>query len=107
PPLFLGSPHALHRQSVSLMASNGDRSARSRFLGSALVVLALCAIAAMAVRSGDWLFDLDDEAQVAAVVPAVLSLATDPEAAKAAKARKFVEKRQRETTALLKRRLVG
>jgi hypothetical protein len=56
----------------------------------------------------DWLFDLDDEAQVARVVPAVLSMATDPEAAgaKATTARALVEKRQRETMAILKQRLV-
>lgn len=48
---------------------------------------------------GDWLFDLDDESDVAKVVPTVLSMASDPEAAraKAAKARRFVERRQRET----------
>ena len=47
----------------------------------------------------DWLFDLDDEAQVAKVAPTVLEMAQHPEQAKAkaAKARKFVEQRQRET----------
>lgn len=51
---------------------------------------------------GDWLFDLDDEADVKRVVPAVLELAMDPAAAKAkaAKARGFVRRRQRETMAL-------
>ena len=58
---------------------------------------------------GDWLFDLDDEAQVAKVVPAVLDMAKNPEAAKAkAKiAREFVEKRQRETMAVLKKELAA
>ena len=46
---------------------------------------------------GDWLFDLDQEADVARIVPAVLALAKDPAAAKAkaAKAREFVQQRQR------------
>ena len=52
---------------------------------------------------GEWLFDLDDESDVAKVVPAVLKLARDPEAAKskAEQAQQFVEKRQRETMAQL------
>ncbi len=47
----------------------------------------------------DWLFDLDDESQVARVVPTVLDMALHPESAKAKakKARLFVEERQRET----------
>lgn len=51
----------------------------------------------------DWLFDLDDEAQVQKIVPTVLAMAKDPAAAgeKAAKARAFVEKRQAETMAVL------
>jgi hypothetical protein len=51
-----------------------------------------------------WLFDLDDEAQVRRVVPTVLELAKNPASAKAraAKARAFVEKRQRETMAVTK-----
>lgn len=51
----------------------------------------------------DWLFDLDDESQVARVVPTVLAMAKDPAAAraKAAEAKKFVERRQRETMAVL------
>lgn len=55
----------------------------------------------------DWLFDLDDEEQVARIVPTVLSLATDPAAAraKAAMARQFVEQRQRETMQVLKAEL--
>ena len=55
----------------------------------------------------DWLFDLDDEAQVARIVPTVLGIAKNPEQAraKATKARHFVEKRQRETMARLQRSL--
>ena len=55
----------------------------------------------------DWLFDFDDEADVKRLVPAVLALAKDPVAAraKATKARTFVERRQRETMAELKRNL--
>lgn len=51
----------------------------------------------------DWLFDLDKDDEVQSVVPAVLAMAKDPAAAKAqaAKAREFVEKRQRETMAVL------
>ena len=54
---------------------------------------------------GDWLFDLDDEAQVAGVAPAVLKMATDPDGAreKALAARTFVEKRQRETMGVLRK----
>ena len=52
----------------------------------------------------DWLFDLDKEDQLKRVVPAVLAMAKDPAAAKAkaAKTREFVEKRQRETMAVVK-----
>ena len=52
----------------------------------------------------DWLFDLDKEEELKRVVPAVLAMARDPAAAKAkaAKAREFVEKRQRETMAMVK-----
>jgi hypothetical protein len=55
----------------------------------------------------DWLFDMDEPADVARLVPTVLSLANDPAAArtKAAKARQFVEQRQRETMAVVKRNL--
>jgi len=54
---------------------------------------------------GDWLFDLDDEAQVAKVASTVLAMAQDPAAAKAkaAKAREVVETRQRETMGILAR----
>lgn len=52
---------------------------------------------------GDWLFDLDDEADVAKVVPTVLDMACDPKSAieKAAQARRFVQKCQSETMAKL------
>ena len=55
----------------------------------------------------NWLFDLDDEAQVARIAPTVLEIAKDPQQAKekAAQARLFVEKRQRETMAQLQRSL--
>lgn len=48
---------------------------------------------------GQWLFNLDDESDVAKVVPTVLELARDPQAAKAKaeQARRFVQQRQRET----------
>jgi polysaccharide pyruvyl transferase WcaK-like protein len=48
---------------------------------------------------GEWLFDLDKEEDHGRIVPAVLAMAKDPAAAreKAAKAREFVERRQRET----------
>jgi polysaccharide pyruvyl transferase WcaK-like protein len=54
---------------------------------------------------GDWLFDMDNAADVARIVPAVLAMAQDPAAAKAraAKAREFVRQRERETIAELKR----
>jgi len=47
----------------------------------------------------DWLFDFDREEDLARLPETVLAMAKDPEAAKvkAAEARKFVEKRQRET----------
>jgi len=56
---------------------------------------------------GDWLFDLDDEADVARIIPTVLSLAQDPAAAKAkaAKALDFVKQHQRETMAIVKKSL--
>lgn len=56
---------------------------------------------------GDWLFNLDNEDEVKGIVPAVLALAKDPAAAtaKAAKARAFVEQRQRETMAVLAKQL--
>jgi polysaccharide pyruvyl transferase WcaK-like protein len=53
---------------------------------------------------GDWLFDFDVEADLDRLAPAALALAKDPAAAKQkiAKAREFVERRQRETMAVLK-----
>ncbi|GAB3694115.1 polysaccharide pyruvyl transferase family protein [Spirosoma flavus] len=58
---------------------------------------------------GDWLFDIDNEQDVARYVPAVLMIAKDPKAAKvkAAKARKFVEQRQRETMSYVKKNVVA
>jgi len=51
----------------------------------------------------DWLFDFDQEAEIARYVPAVLALAKNPTAAKAkaAQARKFVQQRQRLTMQVL------
>ncbi len=53
----------------------------------------------------DWLFDLDDESQVARIVSTVMEIAKNPTQAKAkaAKARLFVENRQRETMDRLRR----
>ncbi len=54
---------------------------------------------------GDWLFDFDNEDQVKVMPAAVLAMAKDPVAAKAqaTKARAFVEKRQREMVAVLRK----
>jgi hypothetical protein len=51
----------------------------------------------------DWLFDFDNEEDVARLPAAVLALARDPAAAraKAAEARRFVQRRQQETMAIL------
>lgn len=51
----------------------------------------------------DWLFDFDDEAEVVRLVPTVLAMALDPDAArkKAAMARAFVNQKQAETMAVL------
>lgn len=56
---------------------------------------------------GDWLFDFDQETEIAHYVPAVLALAKNPAAAraKAARARQFVNKRQRETMRVLRAEL--
>ncbi|MCL4181102.1 MAG: polysaccharide pyruvyl transferase family protein [Verrucomicrobia bacterium] len=56
---------------------------------------------------GDWLFDFDVEEEIKELVPAVLAMTQDPEAAKAkvAKARAFVEQRQRKTMRELRRHL--
>lgn len=52
---------------------------------------------------GDWLFNMDDESDVPKIVPAILEMAKNPEAAKAkaAKARGIVENKQRETMGVL------
>ncbi len=51
----------------------------------------------------EWLFDLDNEAEIPGVVPAVLALAKDPAAAKikAAKGQAVVHERQRATMAIV------
>lgn len=56
---------------------------------------------------GDWLFDMDSEADIAKITKAVLGLAKDPDAArmKTAEAQGFVHKCQRETMAILKKSL--
>jgi hypothetical protein len=58
---------------------------------------------------GEWLFDFDDDEEIKGIVPAVLEMAKNPEAAQAkvAKARAFVEQRQRETMAVVRRSLAG
>ncbi len=55
----------------------------------------------------EWLFDMDVEDDIKRLVPAVLAMAKNPAAAraKAATARKYVEKRQRETMAVLAKAL--
>jgi len=54
---------------------------------------------------GDWLFDFDNDEEVNAMPAAVLTMAKDPKAAKekAAKGRAFVEQRQREMVAVLRK----
>lgn len=56
---------------------------------------------------GDWLFDFDNADDVQAMPPAVLAMAMDPGAAKAkaATAREFVRRRQRETIEVLREQL--
>jgi polysaccharide pyruvyl transferase WcaK-like protein len=58
---------------------------------------------------GEWLFDLDQPDEHAGIVPAVLAMAKDPAAAKAqaAKARAFVEQRQRETMQVVREQMPG
>ena len=55
----------------------------------------------------DWLFDFDEPKDLARLVPAVLSMAKDPKAAKAKalKAKAFVEKRQKETMGLVRKNI--
>ena len=57
----------------------------------------------------DWLFDLDDEAQLKRVAPTVLSVAKDPVAARVrtAQARARVKRLQAETMVVLKRELAA
>jgi polysaccharide pyruvyl transferase WcaK-like protein len=54
---------------------------------------------------GDWLFDLDQPAELARVPSAALALAKNPAAAraKAAEARAFVQQRQRQTMAIVQK----
>ena len=54
---------------------------------------------------GDWLFDLDTPKDVAGIVPAVLAMAKDPKAAKAKalKGKQFVNQRQKETMAVVRK----
>jgi polysaccharide pyruvyl transferase WcaK-like protein len=57
----------------------------------------------------DWLFDLDQPADHKKIVPAVLDMATNPQAARerVSKARTRIEKRQQETMVQLQRSLVS
>ena len=54
-----------------------------------------------------WLFDFDNEADIARYVPTVLAMAKNPKAARryAAKGKAYVKKRQRETMELLSKKL--
>ena len=56
---------------------------------------------------GEWLFDLDKDEELARVAQTVLAMAKDPAAAKAkaAKAREFVQQRQREMAETLRKQL--
>jgi len=58
---------------------------------------------------GDWLFDFDNEEELKAMPAAVLAMAKDPAAAKATaeQGREFVEQRQREMIAVLRKNLSG
>ncbi|WP_205880570.1 hypothetical protein [Larkinella terrae] len=60
-----------------------------------------------AIGLGDWLFDVDNDTDIAKILPAVLALVKDPKAAKAKalKGKKFVNQRQQETTVVLKKTL--
>jgi hypothetical protein len=55
----------------------------------------------------EWLFDMDEPSQVEKLVPTVLAIAKNPKAAKAKalKARAFVQKRQQETMAIVRKKL--
>lgn len=56
---------------------------------------------------GEWLFDMDNEADIPKILPAALAMAKDPAAAKqlAKKGQQFVEDKQRETMGVLKNKL--
>ena len=56
---------------------------------------------------GEWLFDMDNEADIPKILPAALAMAKDPAAAKqlAKKGQQFVEDKQRETMDVLKSKL--
>ena len=58
---------------------------------------------------GDWLFDFDNEEELKALPAAVLAMAKDPAAANATaeQGREFVEQRQREMIAVLRKDLSG
>jgi polysaccharide pyruvyl transferase WcaK-like protein len=58
---------------------------------------------------GDWLFDLDQEAEIKGIVPTVLVMAKDPVGARAKvrQALAFVHQRQRETIEVLRKCLIG
>lgn len=58
---------------------------------------------------GDWLFDFDQEADRARLVPTVLAMAKDPAAAKAkaAKGREFVMNKFAASMAVVKKQLPG
>lgn len=57
---------------------------------------------------GEWLFDMDNEEEIARIAPTVLAIAKDPAGArkKVQPALQFVEKRQRETMEVVKRALL-
>jgi hypothetical protein len=56
---------------------------------------------------GDWLFDFDRPEEIKGLVPTVLAMAQDPNAAKAkaAAARALVERRQRESLSVVRQSL--
>jgi hypothetical protein len=56
---------------------------------------------------GDWLFELDQAEESKRIVPTVVAMVRDPIGARAkvAKARAFVEQRQRETMEVLRQTL--
>ena len=58
---------------------------------------------------GDWLFDLDDEADVRRVPDAVVEMAKNPVESRqrAAKARRFVEERQRAAMQTIAKAMAG